>query len=305
METICIYHSRDLDGWCSAAIVKKWHDEHPDDYISRNPFKLIGWDYGMEYPNIIMKAEKEGNTPNGEIILVDVSFQPTTMICLRDQLREQFIWIDHHKSAIQDSVTHNYQGMAGTRDQEYAACELTWKYFFPDEPIPRPVELLGMYDSFRHKKENKKIQDTVMYFQYAARAFINNPEECYNQIINNPSFSTMLWLSWGESIFKYLKTEAKQVYNKAFPVEFEDYQFLAVNRERFNPANFEIDYHNDGYDGFACFWFDGLIWTFSLYNDNGEVDVSEICKKYGGGGHKGAAGFTLKDISNFIETQPY
>jgi hypothetical protein len=30
-------------------------------------------------------------------------------------------------------------------------------------------------------------------------------------------------------------------------------------------------------------------WTYSLYSE--EIDVSEICKNHGGGGHKGAAGF--------------
>jgi len=34
-----------------------------------------------------------------------------------------------------------------------------------------------------------------------------------------------------------------------------------------------------------------------LYNDNGKVDVSEICKEYGGGGHAGAAGYTGEDFS--------
>lgn len=37
-------------------------------------------------------------------------------------------------------------------------------------------------------------------------------------------------------------------------------------------------------------------WHVSLYNDNGEVDCSKIAKTYGGGGHKGAAGFLTSDI---------
>ena len=67
--------------------------------------------------------------------------------------------------------------------------------------------------------------------------------------------------------------------------------FLCVNQERFNPINFGIDYHKEGYDGFACFWYKNGKWMWSLYNDNEEVDCSVIAKQYGGGGHKGAAGF--------------
>lgn len=40
----------------------------------------------------------------------------------------------------------------------------------------------------------------------------------------------------------------------------------------------------------------------SLYNDNGEVDCSNIAKQYGGGGHSGAAGFRIMHfgIDQFI-----
>lgn len=84
----------------------------------------------------------------------------------------------------------------------------------------------------------------------------------------------------------------------------EEYVFICFNKERFNPINFGIDYHKDGYDGAACFHRtkDGN-WAFSLYNDNGLVDCSLIAKQYGGGGHKGASGFiagsgTLLQIIN-------
>lgn len=43
------------------------------------------------------------------------------------------------------------------------------------------------------------------------------------------------------------------------------------------------------YDAFIAFAFNGKEWIVSMYSAS--VDVSAICKKYGGGGHKGAAGF--------------
>lgn len=157
----------------------------------------------------------------------------------------------------------------------------------------------------------------------------------------------------------YHSTEAKQIYKKAFPIEFRNtkltigdkfttdfdnkvytvtnitignngylywtgdtyvqdgnineipedskgfnkfkYKFLCVNQERFNPINFGIDYHKDGYDGFACFWYKDGKWAFSLYNDNGEVDCSTIAKQYGGGGHAGASGFVVSDLSSILK----
>ena len=123
----------------------------------------------------------------------------------------------------------------------------------------------------------------------------------------------------GLSIYQYLCIEAKQVYKNGFGVMFywaepKDYgntdnpkqcsaKFICINKERFNPINFGIDYHADGYDGAACFHYDGVrkVWAFSLYNDNGEVDCSAIAKQFGGGGHKGAAGFVTNDLTSIFK----
>jgi hypothetical protein len=110
-------------------------------------------------------------------------------------------------------------------------------------------------------------------------------------------------------IYQYLCIEAKQVYKNGFEIElFEpnleqgNYRkFVCINKERFNPINFGIDYHKDGYDGVACFHYTNGKWNFSLYNDNGLVDCSVIAKQFGGGGHKGAAGFVVDDLTVILK----
>ena len=113
--------------------------------------------------------------------------------------------------------------------------------------------------------------------------------------------------------------DAQQSYRNGFPKYFQEpnsfndgqgeltqllgRKFICINRERFNPINFGIDYHRDGYDGCACFHYADGAWNFSLYNDNGLVDCSAIAKQYGGGGHKGAAGFRLTP-EQFVELMP-
>ena len=72
--------------------------------------------------------------------------------------------------------------------------------------------------------------------------------------------------------------------------------------ECFNPINFELDYHGDGYDGAMCFHYLKGKWSVSLYNDNSKVDVSAIAKSYKGGGHRGAAGFVIDDINEILKT---
>lgn len=280
MEPICIYHSRDLDGWMSAAIVMK---KFPS-------IQLIGWDYGQDLPEL--------SSEHVPVIMVDVSFPNHNMRHLIE--KNNLVWIDHHISAIKEiSKMEPLPFIEGLRNDKKAACELTWEYFFPDYPIPEPVRLLGMYDSFRHKGTSE--EDMVMQFQYAARAFCSDPEDCFNMMLD--SFDgVQSWIQSGFSIFQYLKTMAKQDYTRGFPVFFAGYKFIMVNTERFNPINFGIKYHEDGYDGAGSFFFKNGKWEFSLYNDNGKVDVSEIAKRYGGGGHRGASGFIVQeDIITFLD----
>lgn len=142
----------------------------------------------------------------------------------------------------------------------------------------------------------------MLEFQYAARTYLKDWVDCYNMLTNFHDEDIIpTYLERGRAIYRYLHEEAKQIYSKKFSVFFKGKHFAVVNRERFNPVNFGIDYHKDGYEGFACFWWTGKVWMFSLYNDDGKVDCSEICKQYGGGGHKGAAGFTVLNVQEFLE----
>lgn len=45
--------------------------------------------------------------------------------------------------------------------------------------------------------------------------------------------------------------------------------------------------------------------SYSLRSREGGVDVSEIAKQFGGGGHKHAAGFRLPEFRAVIAPRPY
>lgn len=100
----------------------------------------------------------------------------------------------------------------------------------------------------------------------------------------------------GESV-QYARTQENASIIKAagFTVEFEGLKFLACNHARYNSFLFTagLKPEHDACLGFA--WRDGK-WTISLYHApcKEHHDLSKIAVKYGGGGHKGAAGFQVK-----------
>lgn len=339
MKTICVYHNLDLDGWMSAAIVKKYwltnlaQEQHlgyqilSDSKISesnsdnpKNIINFIGYNYGQPIPDL---------TDFDKVVMCDISFPKDIMDKLRAKLGPNFIWIDHHISAINDmqySDKRDFSYCAGLRDTKFAACELTWKYFFPNEEMSEIVRLLGLYDTFRHKNTDE--EQKVLEFQYGARERITDYKSAYDVLcitkdeklyMGGQYFDNYINQIYdaGKAIYRYLCTDAKQSYKNGFEITFdfttllreqcgnyEGFKFICINKERFNPINFGIDYHKEGYDGAMCFHIDNnKTVCISLYNDNGEVDCSAIAKSFGGGGHKGAAGcrMTLEQFNNLIK----
>lgn len=329
MKTVCVYHSIDLDGWMSAAIVKHWFvfknkdhiifnsdtipsiidsDSRVSGKINENELYFMGYNYGQPIPDL---------SGYDQVIMCDISFPIDEMERLRQIFQDKFIWIDHHISVIKDVDSRNNNYYDGIRNTKFAACELTWLYFMTDpnkthwddndvKNMPEIVRLLGRYDCFGHKGTDE--EERVLIFQYAARAVIKNYEDAYYFLTrwSDENLIPSMMLT-GDGIYSYLKTDAAQSYKNGVELTFGSgttnipLKFICINKERFNPINFGIDYHADGYDGAACFYLraDGK-WSFSLYNDNGLVDCSVIAKQFGGGGHKGASGFVVDDINSIL-----
>jgi len=331
MKTLCIYHRVDLDGWMSAAIVKR-------DFISKNPelHVIINLDnpernkvdvsvgitrdmnQNKVYNTLYMKGFQYGDPlpvleGYDQIILVDISLPIETMVELYRKLNKDLIYIDHHAAKIIEvresigfSKINGLQNTESKAELKAAGCELAWIFYNPGKPMNSIVEHLGAYDCFRHQSYSEKASLEVLQFQYGARASMSSYNDCFDMI--NTSEGTQeisfdIILDNGFAIYKYLKTEAEGLYKEhseiilSEPVgdEFVKRNFAVLNRMRFNPVNYGIEYHKDGYDGFLCYWRQGGKWHFSIYNDDTRVDCAAIAKTFRGGGHRGASGFVLTD----------
>lgn len=125
----CFYHRVDLDGHCSGAIVKR---KYPD-------VELIGIDYMDGFP-------WEGIDREDTVFMVDFSL-PSGEDMIKLYHSCNFIWIDHHESALKQANEMGYnEYINGIRKNGLAGCELTWKYLYPDEEMPLHVWLAGRYD---------------------------------------------------------------------------------------------------------------------------------------------------------------
>jgi len=289
IDTICFYHSADLDGICSGAIVKRFNPS----------VELRGYDYGKQFP--------WEDVVNKDIIMVDVSLPVEQMKKLKS-IANSFIWIDHHKSSIEDAANGDFS-TNGLKEIGTAACELCWKFFFNELQMPTTVKMLGRYDVWDHRDIK------VLPFQYGARHHINGVDDPnWNLLLNSPSSfydseekaldaGELLYKIFddGDVILKYQTGENKKIANTcAFETKLLDLRVIACNNPLTNSKVFDDVWDEDKHDAMLSFYINkDKNWRCSLYTTKDSVDVSGVAKILGGGGHAKAAGFIVKNGEPF------
>lgn len=266
-----VYHRADFDGKASAAAVLRAFPNA----------ELIPYNYGEEFP-------WESIQNNEYVFMVDISLQPFSLM---EELAKttRLIWIDHHHTAIEDYVKAKAV-IAGSRVVGEAACVLTWKYLYPDEPVPLALKYLGLYDIWDHRNPG------VLPFQYGLRmqkyTFPDN-EELWNKVWRSDPAWISSVISTGNIVLEYQRRNdeiAQKTY--AFETEFEGLKALAMNMPGQGSSTFGDMIHD--YDLVIKFYRKAGAWRVGLYSVKPDVDCGSMAKKYGGGGHAGAAGFEVK-----------
>lgn len=365
MKPICFYHRSDLDGVCSAAIVKKFV---PD-------VELVGMDYGEPFPwdraipemkDLCIVDQHIGANPElhnlRQVYMVDFSLPVEYMKSLA--ACADLVWIDHHKTAIE---AMRGVPVVGLRDTRLAACELCWDWFedfsfdgvklrdtlpsldgsgivvdpFESETeAPEAVCLLGAYDSWR--KNDPEWDSKILPFQYGMRAQEGayDPEsELWPRVMDptDEDIERGYMVEYGEMILRYqaevnhkaceagahefvwtmpdpelqpwveTDKDGKQVLVQPCGMKFKvvdgkcervpnnvmpSFRVLACNTTTNNSQFFDGFFDPAKHDVMCAYSqrSDGK-WKVSMYTTKDEIDCGAIAKAFGGGGHKGAAGF--------------
>lgn len=268
----CFYHIADMDGKCSGAIVRKYYPE----------CELIGIDYKDDFPFDTINHDDK-------VIIVDFSLQHEGDFDRLLTITNDVVWIDHHKSAI-EKHNHLADQIRGIRRDGVAACELTWLYFYPEIYTPHVVVLLGDYDIWAFKYGNK-----TNYMQTGIRLNDTDPESDMWKIWLDKTYYPKYELENGKIALTYRDNFAAGLIKSfAFETALEGYSAIACNAGSFSSQLF--DSVKKDYDLMICFCFDGRQWKVSVYTKRTDIDCSEICKKYGGGGHRQASGFQCTEL---------
>jgi len=280
-----IYHNRDLDGITSGAIIKL---KYPDS-------KMIGYDYGE-----VFDIDEIAGEP---IIMADVSFPMETMFRLAESSNWQLTWIDHHISAInayKSYIGSNQSFCTAILEDGIAACEGVWKYLFKDKEMPISVKLIGEYDT-RRNSDKVHWENEVLPLQFGLRSYCNSIESFPIEVLTNERIVSNI-INEGKTILRYQSlVDDQQCKKAAFECEFEGYRAICLNGGTYNSDVFKSIYDESKHDLMISFQLIGKIWTVILFTTKDEVDCSLLAKNRGGGGHKKAAGFQVKNIDTVFD----
>ena len=246
--------------------------------------------------------------PNEQIYIVDYSISPDKMRELL-KITTDVTWIDHHKTAIEKYDGFEYD-IRGLRYDGIAACMLTYCYLHHmtdrgfDETkrfdismtkdAPVFTKLIADWDVWKFDYGDDTRKFITAFNSYDFRPESEEWARFFNTGLRHGVTTETEMIKEGAAMIKYRDGWAKSYLERfGFETEFEGLKCFAVNLGNCNSEYFK-SLPEGKYDAFMPFAFNGEKWTVSMYSTT--HDISDICKKHGGGGHAKAAGFTCVEL---------
>ena len=268
-KNVVIYHAHCADG--VAAAWAAW-------LLLREDAEYIPGYYGMETPDV------EGKT----VFLVDFSFK-------RHQLQEMakkakaIVVLDHHASAIQD-----LQGIDLFRDNvniahcttEKSGCQIAWDYFHSGARPPL-LDIVADRDLWKFENPNtRSIMAYVMSYELDIDTFekLSDDFETYGEAT---------FTMYGNSILKQQSKHLKSLMKNVTYIHFDDFATMPTINANGMFASELGSMVAKEFDVALIYYIDEKNFCVSMRSSKNGPDVSKICNKYGGGGHKNAAGFKI------------
>lgn len=267
MKTICIYHKDCSDGFGAAWVVNKalngFVELHPASY---------------------------GDTPpcvrGRDVVMVDFSYKREVIDEMARQCNRLVI-LDHHKTAEADlEGVFDSPKVDGIFDMKRSGAMLAWRWFYGRAETP-PTLI-------------KHIQDRDLW-----RFVLHGTREIMAAVFSYPQEIEVWNGLMQDDMQEALRTEGFAILREH---DKNLKQQLEATTRRTKIGGYDVPVANVPYymasdaghilgegEPFAATYYDAEDGRhFSLRSEPDGIDVSEVAKRYGGGGHKHAAGFVQR-----------
>jgi oligoribonuclease NrnB/cAMP/cGMP phosphodiesterase (DHH superfamily) len=294
-KTMCIYHGNCADGFGAAWVVRK---------ALGTEVEFVPGVYGQEPPDVTDK----------DVILVDFSYKYEVLASMSWKAHS-IIVLDHHKSAAEDlgrlppfhagieldgwaddgsrllgwksahelMSLENAPAIACCFDMNHSGAMLAWHHFYPDQEPPQLLHHIEDRDLWLFKLDGtREIQANLFSYPYDF--------EVWDQLM---AADVQTLRSDGAAIErKHHKDVAElvAVTKRRLVIGGHDVPAASLPYTLTSDAGHLMA---QGEPFAACYWDTPDGRSFSLRSTDEGLDVSEIAKQYGGGGHRNASGFRV------------
>ncbi|EKT4479438.1 phosphohydrolase [Pseudomonas putida] len=292
---MCIYHGNCADGFGAAWVVRK---------ALGDQVEFVAGVYGQEPPDVTDK----------DVIIVDFSYKYDVLARISWKARS-IIVLDHHKSAAEDLAkfppfhagirldgrhadgstalgwesahtfmySQNSPAIACCFDMNRSGAMLAWDHFFPGQEPPMLLRHIEDRDLWLFKLDGtREIQANLFSYPYDF--------EVWDKLM---AADVETLRSDGAAIErKHHKdiAELVAVMKRRLVIGGHDVPAASLPYTLTSDAGHLMA---QGEPFAACYWDTPEGRVFSLRSTDEGLDVSEIAKQYGGGGHRNASGFRV------------
>lgn len=286
-NTIIFYHENCLDGFASAFTAWKKFKSRAE-YIPLT-HTVDGKDY-LKNKKIKQKDIKDKN-----LYFIDICPEKEELEKIQ-KLAKSLIVIDHHigKKDLVESLEGSVfkDGVSGA----YLASQ----YFFPEEKVSKFINYISIGDTWTWK--NEKLEREILSYIYTLDFDLKIFSKAEKDLEDKKKFAEAKKI--GALLLESASKMIDSNLEKAKLVNFEKYKVYALNDNSVFTSELGHKLAEKSKDKFAI--------VYSLTEKGlkvrlrgaGKIDLSELAKKYNGGGHFNAAGFIIEDkeaILNFLK----
>lgn len=268
--TLCIYHANCADGFGAAlAVWLRFADSRPE---------FVPAAYGDIPPNCT----------GHDVLLVDFSYKLPVLEQIIAQAKSVTI-LDHHKTAEADIQPLLDAGRVhGEFDMARSGAAMAWDWCFPDDDRPRLIEHIQDRDLWQFKlKGTRELSAALFSYDFDFEGWkdiltIVEDDEGMEFMVR---MGQTLRRKHNKDLDEILKATKRRmlICGYSVPVANVPHMFASDAGNRMAEGELFSASYFDTPDGRK----------FSLRSKDTGMDVSEIAKRFGGGGHARAAGFKM------------
>lgn len=220
---------------------------------------------------------------NGKAVyMVDFCYDEKVTKAVTASVKDLVV-VDHHIS--RKEIVKSLPG--GVYSSSHSGAVLSWKYFHPEKKMPKLLRHIEDMDLWRFRlADTREFVEFINSYDFNFALWSKIARGCER----SKTFKT--YITEGRALIRHVNKEAEKALKSAEEIKFEGYKCLAAN---------SLSHHSyiahrllEERPPIAVVWArQGNKVKVSLRSD-GTVDVAKLAQRYGGGGHRAAAGFSFK-----------